>query len=69
MLVNKGKVKKKVHQKKDGAWDTRELFQCKYNPFDREWIKYYNQMEGRDQIIFLYKDKKTKRIHKHRILR
>lgn len=50
-------------------WDTHKLYQCNYNPFDVEWIKFFNPVEGRDQIIFLYRDKETKKIVKHRILR
>ena len=64
------KVKKKPIKKKDGSWDTSDLYRnTSKNPFDIEWIKYFNPMEGRDQIMFLYSDKETKRIVKHRILR
>ena len=63
------KVKKKPHKKQGGSWDTRELHQCKTNPFDIEWIKYFNPLEGRDQIIFLYKDKGDGKICKYRVLR
>jgi hypothetical protein len=63
------KVKKKVHKKKDGSWDTSDLYRAGENPFDIEWIKYYNPMEGRDQILFLYIDKETKETVKYRILR
>jgi len=63
------KVKKKPIKTPDGEWDTRELYQCKYNPFNIEWLKFFNPMEGRDQIIFIYSDKNTKAICKHRILR
>jgi len=65
----KTKVKKKVHKRNDGSWDTSDLYRCSKNPFEIEWIKYFNPVEGRDQIIFLYKDKRTKKIIKHRILR
>ena len=63
------KSKKKVSRKKDGTWDTRDLYRCSFNPFSIEWLKIYNPMEGRDQIVFLYKDKKTKKIIKYRTLR
>lgn len=65
----KEKPKKKPAKKKDGSWNTEDLYRCRYNPFDIDWVKYYNRQEGRDQIIFLYSDKKTKKIVKHRILR
>ena len=41
----------------------------KKNPFKIEWLKYYNPVEGRDQIIFLYKESPRGRICKYRILR
>jgi len=64
------KPKKKPAKKKDGSWDTSDLYRnTDRNPFKIEWVKYYNQVEGRDQIMFLYSDKKTKKIIKHRILR
>ena len=62
-------VKKKPHKKSDGSWDLSDLYRSGKNPFDIEWIKYYNPVEGRDQILFLYSDKETKTIVKHRILR
>jgi len=65
----KTKIKKKPTKKKDGSWDTSDLYRNSKNPFDIEWIKFFNKAEGRDQIIFLYKDKETKKIIKHRILR
>ena len=65
----KTKVKKKVHRKTDGSWDTSDLYRSGKNPFNIEWIKHFNPMEGRDQIIFLYIDKKTKKICKYRMLR
>jgi len=64
----KTKVKKKIHKTSDPNYDVHTYGQGK-NPFDIEWIKYYNSTEGRDQIIFLYTDKKTKEICKYRILR
>ena len=63
------KTKKKITKKPDGGWDTRDLYKSGRNPFKVEWIKYYNSMEGRNQIIFLYSEKKTNRICKYRILR
>lgn len=63
------KVKKKPIKKKDGSWDTRDLYKSGKSPFDMEWIKYFNPVEGRDQIILLYLDKITKKIMRHRILR
>ena len=65
----KNKTKRKVHRKPDGSWDTSDLYRTSGDPFDMEWIKYYNPVEGRDQVLFLYKDKETKKIIKHRILR
>ena len=58
------KSKKKVSRRKDGSWDTSDLYKCSFNPFTIEWLKIYNSIEGRDQILFLYKDKKTKKIIK-----
>ena len=63
------KVKKKLSKKQDGSWDTTDLYRSGKNPFKIEWKKYYNPAEGRDQILFLYSDKKTQKIIKHRILR
>jgi len=68
-MRKKEKPKKKSTKKKDGSWDTADLYRSGKNPFNIEWVKYYNPVEGRDQIIFLYSDKKTKKIMKHRILR
>ena len=63
------KIKKKLTKLKSGFWDTSDLYKSGRTPFEIEWIKYYNPMEGRDQIIFLYLDRKTKKICKSRILR
>ena len=64
------KTKKKVSRKPDGSWDTSDLYRnTDKNPFNIEWVKYFNQREGRDQILFLYTDKRTKKIIKYRILR
>jgi len=65
----KRKTKRKPHKKRDGSWDTTDLYRSSKNPFDIEWLKYFNPAEGRDQIMFLYTDKKTKKICKYRILR
>ena len=51
------------------GWDTHELYQCSYDSFNVEWTKYYNQAEGRDQIMFVYKDEETNKIIKYRTLR
>jgi len=63
------KTKKKVRKRRDGSWDTSDLYKSGRNPFEIEWVRYYNPVEGRDQIMFLYIDKETKKIVKHRILR
>jgi len=66
----KKKTKRKISKRKDGSWDLSDLYRnTSRNTFDIEWMKYYNPMEGRDQIIFLYSDKQTKKICKHRIMR
>jgi hypothetical protein len=62
--MKKQKAKRRVTR-------TRELNQAlkasgKSYPFDIEWIKHYNPMEGKDQIIFIYKNKKNKKIAKWR---
>jgi len=63
------KVKKKPIKKKDGSWDTSDLYRSGKNPFNIEWLKYFNPVEGRNQIMFIYTDKKTKRVCRYRILR
>ena len=68
-MKTKEKPKKKLVKKYDGFWDTSDLYKSGRNPFEMEWIKYFNPSEGRDQIVFLYKDRKTKKIIKYRILR
>ena len=65
----KNGTKKKVHKNPDGSWDTSDLYRTNRNPFNIEWVKYFNPVEGRDQIVFLYTDKETEKIIKHRILR
>ena len=64
------KAKNKISKKKDGSWDTSDLYRnTSKSPFNIVWLKYYNPVEGRDQILFIYSDKKTKQIYKYRILR
>ena len=59
--MKKKSFKRKPHKKKDGSWDTTDLYKnTGRNPFNVEWIKYFNPMEGRDQILFLYSDKQKK---------
>jgi|TARA_R110000765_G_scaffold148908_1_gene251504 hypothetical protein len=41
----------------------------KLNPFTVEYLKFYNEKEGRDQIVFLYSDKNTGKIVKYRVMR
>jgi hypothetical protein len=66
----RAKRAKKVRLKPDGSWDTTDLYRNnEKNPFKIEWVKYFNPMEGRDQIMFLYCDKNTGKIIKYRILR
>ena len=63
------KVKKKLSKRQDGSWDTTDLYRSGKNPFNIEYVKYYNEREGKTQILFLYTDKKNKQIIKYRILR
>tara|TARA_Y100001963_G_C6430387_1_gene286783 strand:- start:100 stop:300 length:201 start_codon:yes stop_codon:yes gene_type:complete len=63
------KVKKKSHKTADPTWDTVTYGNSLKSPFRIEWQKYYNPVEGRDQVLFLYSDKKTGNIVKYRILR
>ena len=62
-------VKKKTHKTSDPNWDTYTYSGASTNKFNIEWLKYYNKVEGRDQIIFLYSDRDTGKIIKYRILR
>tara|TARA_R100000808_G_C2116905_1_gene129272 strand:+ start:910 stop:1107 length:198 start_codon:yes stop_codon:yes gene_type:complete len=63
------KVKRKIAKKEDGSWDTSDLYRnTSKHPFDIEWLKYFNPMEGKDQILFIYCDRKTKRTVKYRFL-
>lgn len=66
---SKRKSKKKLHKTADPSWDAQTYGNPSRSPFNIEWLKYFNPMEGRDQIIFLYTNKKTKEIVKYRILR
>jgi hypothetical protein len=64
------KVKRKAIKKKDGSWDTSDLYRhSSKDPFNIEWLKYFNPREGRDQILFIYTDKENKKIVKYRTLR
>ena len=65
------KVKRKIYKTKDPTWNTHTYGggTPEAYPFYIEWLKHYNPMEGRDQIIFLYKDKTNGKICKHRALR
>ena len=66
----RAKRAKKVHLTPDGSWDTSDLYRnTGKNHFNIEWVKYFNPVEGRDQIMFLYSDKSTGKIVKYRILR
>jgi hypothetical protein len=67
-IQKKEKPKKKAYKTGDPSWETRTYSGYDRNTFNIEWLKYYNPMEGRDQIMFIYSDKRTKKIVKHRIL-
>ena len=64
----KRKPKRKTHKTTDPTWSTHTYGSDKML-FNIEWLKYFNPVEGRDQILFIYTDKKTKEIVKHRVLR
>ena len=66
--MKRQKTKKKTHKTADPNYDVHTYGQGK-NPFDVEWFKYFNPMEGRDRIMFIYKSKTTKEIVKYRTLR
>ena len=68
MKKKNANFKRKIHKTPDPTYNVHTYGQGKI-PFDVEWVKYHNPMEGRDQIIFLYTDKRTKKICKHRVLR
>jgi hypothetical protein len=65
MKLKKHRVKKKIHKTADPNYDVHTYGQGK-NPFDLETILYYNEREGRDIVIRLYKDKETGEILKWR---
>ena len=67
-MKTKEKPKKKKWKTKDPTWDTHTYGTKERWPFESEWIKYYNPMEGKDLILIVYKDRKSKKICKHRIL-
>ena len=70
---NKKPRAKKVHVTADPNWNTitypSQPEDPSKSPFNVEWLKYFNPMEGRDQIMFLYSSKKTGKIVKYRVLR
>jgi len=71
-MAARKKAKRKTHKTSDPTWDTHTYghnTEDEKKFFNVEWMKYYNQMEGRDQIIFIYTSKSTKKIIKYRILR
>ena len=67
-MKTKRNTKKKMHKTSDPHYKVQTYGQGK-NPFNVEWVKYYNSVEGRDQIIFLYKNKENDDIVKYSILR
>tara|TARA_B100000676_G_C17559748_1_gene571633 strand:+ start:191 stop:397 length:207 start_codon:yes stop_codon:yes gene_type:complete len=68
MKSKKRKPKRKSHKTSDPTWNTHTYGNHK-NIFDIEWMKYFNPIEGRDQILFLYSCKETKKIRKYRVMR
>ena len=62
------KIKKKSHKTSDPFYTTETYGQGKC-PFNMEYHKFFNPVEGRDQILFLYKDKRSDSIVKYRFLR
>ena len=67
-MKTKEKPKKKKWKTKDPTWETHTYGNDRKAPFDIEWLKYYNPMEGKDHILFIYKAKRGKKIYKYRIL-
>ena len=61
-------TKKKIHKTNDPHYHVHTYSGFK-NPFEIEIVKYYNQVEGRNQVIFLYKDKDDGKIVKYRVMR
>ena len=66
-MKTKEKPKKKKWKTKDPTWNTHTYGNENKIPFDIKWVKHYNEMEGKDQIIFLYCTKGSKKIVKYRI--
>jgi hypothetical protein len=64
---------KKIHATSDPTWSTITYPATpehpSKSPFNIEWQKYYNPVEGRDQIVILYTDKENGKVVKYRILR
>ena len=60
-------IKKKSHKTADPTWDA-ETYGSDKNVFDLEYIKHYNEAEGKTQIIILHKSKEDGRIVKYTIL-
>ena len=60
--------KKKAKKKLNRYWTNEKGESGGRNPFpfliEIEWI--YNPMEGKEHCLFLYLDKRTKKIHKWR---
>ena len=67
-MKTKKTTKKRIHKTADPSWNTHTYSGSKKSPFQIEWLKYYNPMEGRDQVLFLYKERGTGKICKYRIL-
>ena len=61
------KAKRKIHRTNDPTWSTH-TYGSSETPYNVEWVKYYNPAEGKEQIIFLYSSKDTKKIEKYRVL-
>lgn len=59
--------KKKICRHLDGC-NTSDLYRGQKYPFDIDYIRHTNERTGGTQIIFLYLDKRTKKILKYRIL-
>jgi hypothetical protein len=62
-------TKKRTHKTSDPTWDTQTYGNSSKSPFGIEWVKYYNKVEGRDQILFIYTNKDDGKIVKYRMLR
>ncbi len=60
-------IKKKSHKTLDPTWDT-ETYGSDKNVFQLEYINYYNEREGKTQIIILHKSREDGRIVKHTIV-